>query len=101
MIIKYINIDTYNESADKTYDKPIEKFSNLENCIFHYSKLILTDYETNIIEIDTFIKWNLFDSGLSIIEIPKKYENSEFDIKINMFVITATGMMIQAVIKKK
>jgi uncharacterized protein YacL len=61
----------------------------------------LDDYKTNTIEVDTFIKWSLFDGGLSIIEIPKKYENSEFDVKINSLVITATGMMIQAVIKKK
>ena len=90
-MIRYIDVNSY--KVDKM-------FSSISECLSHYGKLILEDYQKNFIEVDMLLPWDKFNGGFSLQEIPKGLNVNDLSIKLNEFIITSTGIMIQATIKK-
>ncbi len=89
-MIRYVDISSY---------KSDHMFSSLSECLVYYSKLILDDYGS-IVEVDMLLPWDKFNGGFALQEIPKGFNADGISIKLKEFVITSTGIMIQATIKK-
>lgn len=121
-MIRFIDLVSYKQDR---------QFTNLYACLEHYIKLILDDYETDKIELETTIPWFMLNDGFILDEIPKgivinttnwisdkmmtEMDTAEgmiaagtasqtgivFEVKFDTFIITNTGIKIKCKIEKK
>jgi hypothetical protein len=121
-MIRFIELASYKQDR---------QFTSLSQCLEHYIKLMLDDYETDKLEIETTIPWFMLNDGFTLTEIPKgivinttnwisdkmmaEMDMSEgmiaagtasrtaivLEVKFDTFIITSTGIKIQCKIEKK
>ena len=126
-MIRFIELSSYKKDCWHTNSQ----FTSLSQCLEHYIKLILDDYETDKIELETTVPWFMLNGGFTLTEIPKgivinttdwisdkmmaEMDMSEgmiaagtasktsivLEIKFDTFIITNTGIIIKCKIEKK
>ena len=84
-MIRFINLDSYK-------DKSL-MFQDFYECIEFYIKLILNDYGTDKIEIETLIPFNYFNDDFKITEVPKNKWINGLNIEFVTFIITNKGIL--------
>lgn len=94
-MIRYINLDSYK----------IEKnFCDFYDCLSHFGKMILDDYETSKIEIETLIPFTYFSDDFKLYKIPSNGSVNKIDYVINIeftsLYITNKGISIHCKISK-
>lgn len=89
-MIRFIELTSY---------KTDTLFGSVGDLMSHYSKLILEDYDKKIMEIDILATWDLFNGGLELKNIPTECKSDGLHVKFNEFIITSSGIAIQATIK--
>jgi hypothetical protein len=91
-MIRFINLDSYKDRS--------LIFQDFYECIEFYARLILDDYETDKIEVETLIPFTNFNDDFKLTEMPKNRWMNGVDIGFISSTITNKGISIHCKINK-